>query len=83
MATRVSVLGLGIMGSAMACDAARTLYAVGWGRKIERSLALISSGVHAAKTPQNAALDADVVVTIVADANAVLSVMKDQGAFAA
>lgn len=84
MATRVAVLGLGIMGSEMARNAARAgLETVGWDRKPEHALALAPNGVNAAKTPQDAVQGADVVVTMVADGNAVLSVMENYGAFAA
>ena len=81
---KITMLGLGIMGSAMARTAAgRGLQVVGWDRTPERAAALASDGVRAAKTAAEAAADADVIVTMVADADAVMNVMEGQGAFAA
>jgi 3-hydroxyisobutyrate dehydrogenase len=81
---KVTILGLGIMGAAMARTAAgRGLQVVGWDRTPARAAALASDGVGTAKTAAEAAAAADVVVTMVADADAVLNVMEGQGAFAA
>ena len=44
---------------------------------------LAPDGVHAAQTARQAVRDADVVVTMVPDADAVLSVMQERGAFTA
>ncbi len=81
---KIAILGLGIMGSAIARTAAnRGLQVVGWDRTPARAAALASAGVRAAKTAAEAAAQADVVVTMVADADAVMNVMEAQGAFAA
>jgi 3-hydroxyisobutyrate dehydrogenase len=80
----VAVLGLGIMGSALAQNAARAgLNTTGWDRKAEHISMLGSDRLHIAQTVQEAVRDADVVVTMVSDADAVLSIMQERGAFAA
>ncbi len=76
-ALRVAVLGLGIMGSAFARNAARAgLLVTGWDRSAERAAALAGAGVRAASTTVEAVREADAVVTMVADADAVFSVME-------
>jgi 3-hydroxyisobutyrate dehydrogenase len=81
---RVAILGLGIMGSALARDAVRAgLKTSGWDRTYEKAAPLASDGMRITRTAPEAAADADVVVTMVADAAAVMSVMRDGGAFAA
>jgi 3-hydroxyisobutyrate dehydrogenase len=79
----VAVLGLGIMGSALARNSARAgLNATGWDRIAERASALASDRLHVAQTVQEAVRDADVVVTMVSDADAVLSIMQERGGVA-
>jgi 3-hydroxyisobutyrate dehydrogenase len=81
---KITVLGLGVMGSAIAPTAARGgLQVVVWDRTPARATALVSDGIRAAKTAAEAVADADVVVTMVADADAVMNVMDALGAFAA
>jgi len=81
---RVTILGLGIMGSAFAQRAAGAgLVVTGWDRNPERLTALAGDGVIAARSPAEAVAGADTVVTMVPDADAVLSVMRELGAFAA
>jgi 3-hydroxyisobutyrate dehydrogenase len=84
MCANVAVLGLGIMGSALARNAARGgLNTTGWDRMTQRASALASDRLHIAQTAQEAVRDADLVVTMVSDADAVLSIMQERGAFAA
>ncbi len=84
MHTNVAVLGLGIMGSALARNAARAgLNTVAWDRSAERASSLASDKLHVAQTIEEAVGDAEVVVTMVSDADAVLSIMQDHGALAA
>jgi 3-hydroxyisobutyrate dehydrogenase len=84
MCANVAILGLGIMGSALARDSVRAgLDTTGWDRTPQRASALASVGLHIAPTAQEAVRDADVVVTMVSDADAVLNIMQDRGAFAA
>jgi 3-hydroxyisobutyrate dehydrogenase len=80
----VTILGLGIMGSAFARTAARRgLQVTGWDRAPENAAALAPDGVRAANTAAEAVSNADVVVTMVPDADAVMDVMDAHGAFAA
>ena len=84
MGVNVAVLGLGMMGSALVRDAARAgLHATGWDRTDKSAAVLASDGVHVPQTAPEAVRDADVVVTMVPDADAVLSVMQERGAFTA
>jgi 3-hydroxyisobutyrate dehydrogenase len=80
----IAFLGLGIMGSEFARTSARRgMQVAGWDRTPAHATALAPDGVRAAKTAAEAAAKADVVVTMVPDADAVLDVMEAQGAFAA
>ena len=80
----VTILGLGIMGSAFGRTAARRgLQVTGWDRAPAQAAALAPDGVRAANTAAEAASTADVVVTMVPDAGAVMDVMEAHGAFAA
>ena len=66
----IAVLGLGIMGSALARDAARAGVAtVVWDRNPARGAALASDNVSLATNVPDAVRDATVVVTMVADAD--------------
>ncbi len=75
---RVAVIGLGIMGSAMA----RNLVAAGfpttvWNRSPAATAPLVESGATAAARAEEAVRQADVVITMLPDAAAVTSVMID------
>jgi 3-hydroxyisobutyrate dehydrogenase len=82
----VAVLGVGIMGSAMA----RNLVAAGlrttvWDRSPSATAALAATGALAAGSPGEAVQDADVVITMLPTADVVSSVIFDgavAGAFA-
>jgi 3-hydroxyisobutyrate dehydrogenase-like beta-hydroxyacid dehydrogenase len=68
MTNKIAVLGLGIMGSGMA----RQLLAAGfdvavWNRSREKAEALGDAGARVAATPADAAIDADIVVAMLAD----------------
>jgi len=79
----VAVLGAGgIMGFAMARNLARDGYAIrAWNRSREKAEPLADDGAEIADTPAQAAEGADVIVTMVADAGAVLDAMDgDAGA---
>jgi 3-hydroxyisobutyrate dehydrogenase len=81
----VAVLGTGIMGSALA----RNLVAAGlrttvWDRSPEATARLAAAGALVAASPQEAVREANVVITMLPDANAVNSVVPDSlQAFAA
>ncbi|MGZ3551669.1 MAG: NAD(P)-dependent oxidoreductase [Vulcanimicrobiaceae bacterium] len=81
---RITILGLGIMGSAIARRAlSMGLRVTGWDRTPARAQTLATNGLEVAENPRTAAANADVVVTMVADADAVMNVMDDLGAFKA
>ena len=77
----VAVVGCGIMGSAIARRVRRSgLRTIAWDRFIERARA-VGEGVEAAPELQTATGSADVVVTMLADAAATLSVMDAHHGF--
>lgn len=65
---RVAVLGTGIMGAAMAQNAAKAHDVVVWNRSREKAEA---TGLQTAGTPQEAVAGAEVVVTVLRDVDAV------------
>jgi 3-hydroxyisobutyrate dehydrogenase len=76
MAT-VAVLGTGVMGAPMARNLARAGHDVrAWNRTIEKAQALSADGVEVSDDPAAAARGADVVMTMLADADAVLDVAR-------
>ncbi|HEY1465705.1 MAG TPA: NAD(P)-dependent oxidoreductase [Acidimicrobiales bacterium] len=75
---RVAVIGLGIMGSAMA----RNVVAAGfpttvWNRSASAATPLVELGATSAEQAEDAVREADVVITMLPDAAAVTSVMID------
>lgn len=81
-ATTVAVLGTGIMGAPMARNAvAAGLRVRAWNRTREKAEALADEGVEVAGSAAEAASGADVVLTMLADADAVAEAMEgDEGA---
>jgi 3-hydroxyisobutyrate dehydrogenase len=78
--TRIAVLGTGLMGAPMARNLARAGHTVtAWNRSPEKAAALADDGVEAVDTPAVAVAEADVVMTMLADADAVLQVAGDAG----
>jgi 3-hydroxyisobutyrate dehydrogenase len=76
--TTVGVLGTGIMGAPMARNAARAGLAVrAWNRSREKAEPLADDGVDVCDTPADAVRDADLVVTMLPNADIVASVMED------
>ena len=76
----VAVLGVGTMGHGMAASALRAgLPTVVWDRTPERSHALTGLGAQVANTAGDAAGRAGIVVTMLPDADAVMSIAIDQG----
>ena len=76
--TRVAVLGMGTMGSAMARSLLRAGFAVTvWNRTPEKSTPLVEAGARVATGPADAARDADVVLTMLFDEAAVLRVASE------
>ncbi|CAM3441045.1 NAD(P)-dependent oxidoreductase [Stackebrandtia soli] len=69
---RFAILGTGRMGAALALRLRENDHQVtAWNRTAERAAPLAAHGVHIATTPADAVRDADVVVTLLADADAV------------
>jgi 3-hydroxyisobutyrate dehydrogenase len=80
----VAVLGIGAMGHGMAASALRAgIPTIVWNRTVAATRDLAEQGAEVAGTPAEAAGQADVVVTMVTDTDAVLSIALDQGMLAA
>jgi 3-hydroxyisobutyrate dehydrogenase len=80
----VAVLGIGAMGHGMAASALRAgIPTIVWNRRIEAARDLAEAGAEVAGTAAEAAQRAGIVVTMVTDADAVLSIARDQGMLAA
>ncbi len=82
MSISVAVLGTGIMGAPMARNLAAAGHAVrAWNRTEDKARALEQDGASVARSPAEAAREADVVVTMLAEGDAVERVMTgDDGA---
>jgi 3-hydroxyisobutyrate dehydrogenase len=75
--TRIAVLGTGLMGAPMARNLARAGHDVtAWNRSPEKAAALADDAITAAASPTAAAAEADVVLTMLAEADAVLEVAQ-------
>lgn len=73
----IAVLGTGTMGSAMARNlAARAFIVRAWNRTGAKAAALRESGVTVVDSPADAVSDADVIITMLTDGEAVLSTMQ-------
>jgi 3-hydroxyisobutyrate dehydrogenase len=80
----VAVLGIGAMGHGMAASALRAgIPTIVWNRTMEATRDLAELGAEVAGTAAEAARRAGIVVTMVTDADAVMSVARDQGMLAA
>jgi 3-hydroxyisobutyrate dehydrogenase len=80
----VAVLGIGAMGRGMAASALRAgIPTIVWNRTMEATRDLAELGAEVAETAAGAARRAAIVVTMVTDADAVLSIAQDQGMLAA
>jgi 3-hydroxyisobutyrate dehydrogenase len=78
MTTNVAVLGTGIMGAPMARNIASAGHTVrAWNRTREKAQPLAEHGIEVVDAPADAVAGADVVVTMLADGNAVLAVAED------
>ena len=78
---RIAVLGTGIMGGPMARNLLRAGHEVTvWNRTIEKAAALEEDGARVAPTPADAVRDAELVLTMLADARAVEGTMIESGA---
>ena len=80
----VAILGIGAMGHGMAASALRAgIPTIVWNRSMEATRDLAELGAQVAGSATDAARRAAVVVTMVTDAEAVISIAQDQGMLAA
>ncbi len=80
----VAVLGIGAMGHGMATSALRAgIATVVWNRSPAATQDLTALGAEVAQTPADAVRRAEIVVTMVTDTDAVISIARDQGMLAA
>jgi 3-hydroxyisobutyrate dehydrogenase len=80
----VAVLGIGAMGHGMATSALRAgIPTIVWNREPEATRDLAGLGAEVAPTAADAARRAAIVVTMVTDTAAVMSIARDQGMLAA
>ena len=80
----VAILGIGDMGHGMAASALRAgIPTIVWNRSMEATRDLAELGAQVAGSATDAARRAAVVVTMVTDAEAVISIAQDQGMLAA
>jgi 3-hydroxyisobutyrate dehydrogenase len=78
--TSIAVLGLGVMGRAIAVNARRAgLPTVVWNRTPQRTRDLVALGARVADSAADAARRADIVVTMLTDVDAVLDVAIGHG----
>jgi 3-hydroxyisobutyrate dehydrogenase len=76
----LAVLGIGTMGSGMARSALRAgIPTIVWDRNPAATRDLAGAGAHAERTAANAASRAGIVITMVPDTDAVISVATEQG----
>jgi 3-hydroxyisobutyrate dehydrogenase len=80
----VAVLGIGTMGHGMAISALRAgIPTIVWNREPDATRDLAELGAEVAESAAEAARRAAIVVTMVTDADAVVSIARDQGMLAA
>ena len=80
----VAVLGIGAMGHGMAASALRAgIPTIVWNRSMEATRDLAELGAEVAESAAGAAQRAGIVLTMVTDADAVISIARDQGMLAA
>ncbi|HET6816463.1 MAG TPA: NAD(P)-dependent oxidoreductase [Mycobacteriales bacterium] len=79
----IAVLGTGIMGAPMARNLAKAGFDVrAWNRTIDKAQPLAADGVTVCTSARDAAAGADVVITMLANVDAVASVVEgDEGPF--
>jgi 3-hydroxyisobutyrate dehydrogenase len=80
----IAVLGVGAMGHGMAASALRAgIPVIVWNRTMEATRDLAELGAQVAASAADAVRQAAIVVTMVTDADAVISIARDQGMLAA
>ena len=79
-APNLAVLGMGTMGRAMAASALRNgVPTVVWNRNPDGARSLAEQGAEVAQSVSDAVKDADVVITMVTDTDAITSIAVDLG----
>jgi 3-hydroxyisobutyrate dehydrogenase len=77
---RVAILGIGTMGHGMAKSTLRAgIPTIVWNRNPQTTQDLADLGAETANTPADAARQAAIVVTMVTDADVVISIAREQG----
>jgi 3-hydroxyisobutyrate dehydrogenase len=80
----IAVLGIGAMGHGIASSALRaSIPTIVWNRDPDATRGLAERGAHVAESPADAARRASIVITMVTDTDAVLSIARDEGMLAA
>src|SRR5882672_12650330 len=80
----VAVLGIGAMGHGMAISALRAgIPTIVWNRTPEATRDLRDLGAEVAETAADAARRAAIVITMVTNTDAVMSIARDEGMLAA
>ncbi len=80
----VAILGIGTMGHGMAASALRArIPTTVWNRNQEATRDLATLGAEVAQTAADAARSAAIVITMVTDADAVISIARDEGVLTA
>jgi 3-hydroxyisobutyrate dehydrogenase len=80
----VAVLGIGAMGHGMAASALRAgIPTIVWNRTPAATRDLAELGADVAETAADAARRAPIVITMVSDTDAVVTIARDQGMLAA
>ena len=80
----VAILGIGAMGHGMAASALRAgIPTIVWNRNRQATQELTERGAKVAATAADAARQAAIVITMVTDTDAVISIARDQGMLAA
>jgi 3-hydroxyisobutyrate dehydrogenase len=80
----VAILGIGTMGHGMATAALRAgISTMVWNRNQEATQDLAKLGAEVSPTAADAARSAAIVITMVTDADAVISIARDEGVLAA
>jgi 3-hydroxyisobutyrate dehydrogenase len=80
----VAILGIGAMGHGMAASTLRAgIPTIVWDRRTGAAQDLVERGAQVAGSAADAARRAAIVVTMVTDADAVISIARDQGMLAA
>jgi 3-hydroxyisobutyrate dehydrogenase len=80
----IAILGVGTMGHAMATNVLRAgIPTIVWNREPEATADLAAIGAEVADTPADAVRRAAIVVTMVTNADAVMSIAGEQGMLAA